>query len=218
MGKLIGRMLVIAFAVALPQRVKSQSSDSPITREHYLEVGTGYLTLGDFFWDYYGNSPALYPTYKGFFYLNEKSKAKALPIQVTYKQQLLHKKWFWYVSAGLDFARKRYYYNKYHYTTIQSIYTNVVGIEKQYLKYNNFYLSLKLGLGFSFFYQEEFSDAPGFGTGMFYDENPPRTIFLIPAIEIQPINMRFGKKNAMYLNLLSVGTTGFMQLGYSRRW
>jgi hypothetical protein len=211
------RLGIITLLVIMSLSGYAQNPDS-LKKEKYLEVGTGILTVGDLFWDYYGNSPILYPTYIGFFNLNEKSSAKAQPIQVTYKQKSLHRKWFWYVSAGIDFARKRYYHRNYHYTTIQTVYTNVGGIEKQYLKYNNFTMSLKLGLGLSFFYQEEFSNAPGFGTGMFYDENPPRIIFLIPAIEIQPINMRFGKKNGVYVNLLSVGTTGFFQIGYSRKW
>ncbi|MFY8035242.1 MAG: hypothetical protein ACOVMN_12035 [Flexibacteraceae bacterium] len=211
------RLSLTILMVILCLYTNAQNPDS-IKKERYLEVGTGFLTLGDFFWDYYGNSPILYPTYRGFFNLNQKSKAKAQPIQITYKQQLLNKKWFWYTSFGLDLARKRNNYGGYNYTTIQTVYTNVGGIEKQYLKYNNFCMSLKLGIGFSFFYQEEFSNEPGFGTGMFYDENPPRNIFLIPAIEFQPFNMRFGRKNAAYLNLLSVGTTGLMQLGYSRKW
>ena len=196
--------------------LSAQITDSS-KKEQYLEIGTGLFTIGDFLWND-NHNPLIKPSYYSFIYQNDYYNSKALPIQFTYKKQRKKRNRLWYANVGLELARKKYSYYQYDYTTFRFIYTNVGGVEYQYLKYKNFCLSLKLGLGFSFYYEEEFNNAPGFGKGIYYDEYPPKTIFMYPAIEIQPINMRLGNKNAVFINLLSLGTTGFVQFGYSRKW
>jgi hypothetical protein len=122
---------------------------------------------------------------------------------------------FWYTSLLLEFARSRENSNSYYYIDYQGVYSNIWGFEYQYVQRKNFSLSLKLGAGVSIFHYVEKTNEPN---GPFsFDEGSYSEIFPFPALEVQPFCFRFGNKDAMYVNL-SLGSTGLIQLGYSRKW
>lgn len=204
------RIGIIALLIFLSVELSGQNPDSA-KKEQYLEIGSGFLTLGDFVWyDDYDN-PIFRPSYTGFIFPGRESNAKALPLSITYKKQRKSKRWFWYTQLLLEFARNRYNSDSYYYIDYQGVYSNVWGFEYQYIKQQHFSMSLKLGLGIGIYHYVEKRNEPIAQGGSFTE------IFPFPAFEIQPFCFRFGTKNAMFTNL-SLGTTGLIQIGYSRKW
>lgn len=209
------RLVFIALLVLLGIELNAQNPDS-VRRERYLDIGTGLFTVGDFLWDYnYSDFPSIRPSYVGFILLNRETNSKSLPLSITYKRQRKTKRLFWYTQLLLEFARNRNNTKTYYYVDYQGVYSNIWGFEYQYIKRPRFIMSLKLGAGVSIFHYIANSNEPS--SPFSFEEGPVSEIFPFPAIEVQPFCFRFGNKDAMYINL-SLGTTGFIQLGYSRKW
>ena len=209
---------LVAFLLVLSLQIKAQN---PLEskREQYLEIGTGLATLGDYVWDSNSDFPSIRPSYGGFILRNKSTNAKALPLIITYRAETNTKRWYWYTNLILEFARKRTNTDSNYTIKSQSTYSNVWGFEFQYIKRKQFCMSLKFGAGVMVYHFQEQSG------GIFYSDpfnissgsENPIGVFPFPTFEFQPFCFRFGNKDAMYVNL-SLGTTGFIQLGYSKKW
>ncbi len=209
------RLGLITLLVFVYAELYAQNPDS-LKKERYLEIGTGLFTLGDFAWAN-GNIERFKPSYTSFFLRSKEANSKALPLLITYKKQIKQGDWSWYTSLLLEFARKRNNTDFHYYTDYQGIYSNIWGLEYKFISRRNYSLSFKFGLGLAIVHEEERSNNPYLGT-IYYPTSGNNTYIIpIPSGEIQPLAFRFGNKNAAYLNL-SLGSTGFFQFGYSRKW
>lgn len=209
------RLSIVTLLLVLCLSVNAQNPDS-LKKERCLEIGAGLFTVGDIGWA--DNDIEKYkPSYTSFFLRNKEANSKALPLLITYKKQINRSKWSWYTSLLLEFARRRNNTDFYDYIDYQGIYSNYWGVERKYISYKNFSMSFKLGLGIAVVHLEERSTNPYLGTVFYPQSGNTNYITAFPTGEIQPLCFRFGNKNAAYLNL-SLGTTGFFQFGYSRKW
>jgi hypothetical protein len=209
------RLSIVTLLVILSLSVTAQNPDS-LKKERYLEIGAGLFTVGDIVWAN-DDFEKYKPSYTSFFQRNKEANSKALPLLITYKKQIKQGDWSWYTSLLLEFARKRNNNDFHYYSDYRGIYSNIWGLEYKYISRRNFSLSFKIGLGLAIVHEEERSNNPYLGT-IYYPTSGNNTYILpIPSGEIQPLSFRFGNKNAAYLNL-SLGTTGFFQFGYSRKW
>jgi len=163
------------------------------------------------------------PVLKGIGKAHERKVIKFFPLQASYTRYFSNR-FAYFFKANAEVVKTQYRDKTYGIT--KNLYTSFGlwgGVEFNYLRRRNFNMDFRFGIGPQLFYQYQKTEK----------EKPPYEHYsdiinlfdvykyniLVPfiALEIQPLNMRFGNNKAVYLNL-SLGTTGLIQMGYSKRF
>jgi len=186
------------------------------------DFGTATATFTDFELNRNGSFLLCPPKLGGF--SKAKEQVRINPLMVSYVNYFT-KRLAWYANASVEYAKWRSTSSTLGKTVDNYFMAGIWnGLELNYLRTKYFSMNARFGLGVfmignkrktekeeplnSYLYVEEC------GFGQLF---PTNDFGAIPAIEFQPINMRFGNNKAVYLDL-SLGTTGLVQMGYSKRF